>query len=132
MTTETQDLADQVRFDTNGLIAVAITDCQSLRLLVLSYMNLEALERTLREGRVYVYRRSKGRIALKGEVSGHIQEVREIRLNCDANSLEIRVQQHVAACHAGYHSCYYRRWDPAAGEWVIDDELCFDPELTYG
>lgn len=126
-----QNLADRVQFDANGLIAVAITDCESLRLLVLCYMNPEALERTMREGRVYVYRRSKGRIALKGEVSGHVQEVREIRVNCDANSLEIRVHQHVAACAKGYYSCYYRRWDPVAGAWIVDGEPLFDPEQTY-
>lgn len=126
-----KNLADQVQYDANGLIPVAISDCESLRLLVLCYMNREALERTMTEGKVYVYRRSKGRIALKGEVSGHVQEVREVRLNCDANSLEIRVQQHVAACAAGYYSCYYRRWNPDAGAWIADDELLFDPEQTY-
>ena len=119
-------------FDDNGLVPAAITDFASGRLLVLSYMNEEAVEKTFSEGRVYVYRRSKGELALKGVTSGHIQSVREIRLNCDSNSLEIRVDQNVAACHAGYFSCYFRRWDVETESWATADEQVFDPGEVYG
>ncbi|MEE2659118.1 MAG: phosphoribosyl-AMP cyclohydrolase [Candidatus Latescibacterota bacterium] len=125
------NLADSVTFDRDGLIPVAITDHESERLLVLSYMNREALERTVAEGKVYVYRRSKGRIALKGETSGHVQKVKEIRLNCEENSIEVRVQQHIAACHAGYFSCYYRRWNSETGRWDTVDKRIFDPDQVY-
>jgi phosphoribosyl-AMP cyclohydrolase len=124
-------LVDQIGFDAQGLVITAITDHQSNRLLVLCYMNREALERTLCEGRVYVYRRSRQQVMLKGETSGHIQTVREIRLNCDENSLEIRVEQQVAACHAGYFSCYYRHWDAQTESWVIHDQPVFDPDKVY-
>ncbi|MFH1567280.1 MAG: phosphoribosyl-AMP cyclohydrolase [Gemmatimonadota bacterium] len=124
-------IADRVRFDAQGLVPVAITDAETCRLLVLCYMNREALEQTLADGRVHLYRRSQRRVALKGETSGHVQEVTQVRVNCDGNSLEMRVRQRVAACHAGYYSCFYRRWDAGTGEWVVDDERCFDPERVY-
>ena len=119
-------------FDENGLVPAAVTDFDSGRLLVLCYLNQEAVEKTVSEGRVYVYRRSKGELALKGVTSGHIQSVREIRLNCDSNSLEIRVDQNVAACHAGYFSCYFRRWDEDTESWSTADEQAFDPGEVYG
>ena len=124
-------IADQVRFGADGLIPVAVTDSGTLRLLVLCYMNREALEKTLSEGLIHTYSRSRGRLALKGETSGHVQTVRAVRLNCDGNSLEIRVDQHVAACHTGYYSCYYRRWEAERGKWAVDDERLFDPDRVY-
>ena len=124
-------IADQVRFSADGLIPVAVTDSRTLRLLVLCYMNREALEKTLSDGLIHTYSRSRGRLALKGETSGHVQTVCDVRLNCDGNSLEIRVEQNVAACHTGYYSCYYRRWDAERGKWVVDDERLFDPDRVY-
>jgi phosphoribosyl-AMP cyclohydrolase len=94
-------------------------------------MNAEALEKTLAEGRVHVFRRSRGEVVPKGVDSGHVQEVEEIRINCDSNSLEIRVRQKVAACAYGYYSCYFRRWDEGIQGWVVDDEQVFDPDEVY-
>jgi phosphoribosyl-AMP cyclohydrolase len=125
-------IAKEVTFGDDGLIPVAVTDIESGRLLVLCFMNAEALEKTLAEGKIHVYRRSKGEVVLKGVSSGHIQEVREIRLNCDGNSLEIRVAQSVAACAAGYFSCYYRTWDSERETWAEADERAFDPQKVYG
>ena len=67
----------------------------------------------------------------KGVDSGHVQRVREIRLNCDGNSLEIRVDQEVAACFRGYYSCYYRRWNGEQQRWEVVDERLFDPDQVY-
>ncbi len=124
-------ILEQIKFDDQGLIATAITDHLTNRLLVLCYMNREALEQTVLENQVYVYRRSKQKTMLKGETSGHKQLVREIRLNCDENSLEIRVEQQVGACHAGYFSCYYRHWDSETESWIIHDQLVFEPDKVY-
>ena len=121
-------IAQRVRFGEDGLIPVAVTDADTGRLLVLCYQNLEALKKTLSEGQVHVYSRSRDKVALKGATSGHTQRVRDIRVNCDENSLEIRVDQDTAACHAGYYSCFYRTWDETAGEWKIDEERVFDPK----
>ena len=124
-------IADQVQFDANGLIPAVVTDAHSTRILVLCYLNREALERTVAESVVYVYRRSKGEVMQKGVTSGHIQKVTEVRANCDGNSLEIRVEQKVAACHAGYYSCYYRTWDEGSQTWSETEERVFDPDEVY-
>jgi len=124
-------IADQVRFDEQGLVLVAVTDHRTNRLLVQCYMNREALEKTASAGMVHVFRRSRQQVLLKGQTSGHFQRLREIRINCENNSLEMRVEQEVGACHAGYYSCYYRRWDEARGEWVEREERVFDPEAVY-
>ena len=124
-------IADQLRFDDKGIVPAAITDHQTNRLLVLCYLNREALEKTAAEGMVYLYRRSRQQVVLKGETSGHLQRVREIRINCEANSLEIRVDQEVGACHAGYFSCYYRHWDGDQSQWVEHEQRVFDPDAVY-
>ena len=124
-------IAKAVRFGEDGLIPVAVTDAGTRRLLVLCYMNSEALEKTITEGRVHLYSRSRGRVVLKGATSGHVQAVEEIRVNCDGNSLEIRVEQEVAACHAGYYSCFYRKWNASEDTWSVDEERVFDPGRVY-
>ena len=124
-------IAQEVRFGEDGLIPVVITDAETRRLLVLCYMNAEALEKTISEGRVHTYSRSRGRVVLKVLTSGHVQALEEIRVNCDGNSLEIRVVQEVAACHAGYYSCFYRHWNPSDGTWSVDDERVFDPDRVH-
>ena len=124
-------ISEEIRFGEDGLIPVAITDVETRRLLVLCYMNAKALGQTIAEGRVYTYSRSRGRVVLKGATSGHVQSVKEIRLNCDGNSLEICVVQEVAACHAGYYSCFYRKWNASDASWSVDDERVFDPDRVY-
>ncbi len=122
---------EQLEFGTDGLLPVAVTDHETGRLLVLCFLNREALETTAREGYVHVYRRSKSQVQKKGVSSGHVQRVLEIRVNCDMNSLEIRVDQEVAACAHGYYACYYRRWDDDTQTWVTLDERVFDPDNVY-
>ena len=116
----------------DGLIPAAITDAESRQLLTLCYMSEEALRRTLESGVVHVFRRSKGRLMKKGESSGHTQKVREVRVDCAGNSLEIAVDQKVAACHAGYFTCYYRRYDPETETLEVCEETVFDPTDVYG
>ena len=94
-------------------------------------MNRAALEKTLQTGKVHLFRRSKDRLMLKGETSGHIQEVRGVYPDCEGRSLLITVQQHVAGCHKGYMSCYFRRYDPAKDEFEVTEERTFDPEKVY-
>lgn len=124
-------LTGDVEFGSDGLVPAAVTDGETGRLLVLCFLNREALELTLETGFVHVYRRSKERVQKKGVDSGHVQRVREIRLNCDGNSLEIRVDQEVAACFRGYYSCYYRRWNGEQQRWEVVDERLFDPDQVY-
>jgi len=115
----------------DGLVPAVIVNAETGQLLTLCYMNDDAVQKTLETGLVHVFRRSKGRLMLKGETSKHTQEVREIRIDCAGNSLEFRVKQNVAACHTGYMSCYYRRYDPDSDTFVIDGEKVFDPDDVY-
>ena len=124
-------LEDVVNFDENGLIPAIISDSGRNKTLTLCYMNREALRRTLDTGLVHVFRRSKNRVMLKGETSDHTQQVKELLVDCEGNSLLIKVKQNVAACHAGYFTCYYRRFDPASGDLEVIEEKIFDPETVY-
>ncbi|HCL31402.1 MAG TPA: phosphoribosyl-AMP cyclohydrolase [Candidatus Latescibacteria bacterium] len=125
------NFVDELIFGSDGLLPVAVTDHDTDRLLVLCFLNREALVKTVEEGIVHVFRRSKGIVVAKGTDSGHVQRLREIRVNCDKNSLEIRVKQEIAACAHGYYSCYYRRWNEAEENWDVIDERIFDPEEVY-
>ena len=122
--------ADKLNFDDKGLIPAIIQDVKSARVLTLCYMNKDAVERTLKEGKIYVFRRSKGRLMLKGETSGCVQTVREVFVDCADNSVLFKVEQQRAACHEGYFSCYFRRVDEK-GEYVIEEKRIFDPGEVY-
>jgi phosphoribosyl-AMP cyclohydrolase len=125
------DLTKALKFDKNGLIPAVIVDAASGQVLVLCYMNEEAVRKTFETGKVYVFRRSKNRLMVKGETSGHVQLVKEVLVDCEGNSLVIKVEQKVAACHAGYFSCYYRRLDPKTGALEIIARRVFDPGKVY-
>ena len=125
-----QNLLDALRFK-DGLIPAVITGADG-RLLTLCYMNREALEKTLASGLVHLFRRSHGRLMLKGETSGHVQRVRELRVDCAGNSIQVVVEQEVAACHAGYRTCYYRRYDAESDALEVCEERVFDPDALYG
>jgi phosphoribosyl-AMP cyclohydrolase len=124
-------LADMLKFDDKGLIPAIIFDAGTNEPLVLCHLDREALARTLETGFVHVFRRSKGRVMLKGETSGHTQRVVDILVNCESTSLAIKVEQKVAACHAGYYTCYYRRYNKEADELEIQGERVFDPKKAY-
>ncbi|MFH1552140.1 MAG: phosphoribosyl-AMP cyclohydrolase [Candidatus Omnitrophota bacterium] len=121
---------DELNFDGDGLIPAIIQDEKSSRVLTLSYMDKEALERTIKENRIYVFRRSKGRVMLKGETSGCTQAVKALFVDCANNSLLFKVEQTRAACHEGYFSCYFKRIDENGRE-VIEEERIFNPEDVY-
>lgn len=122
---------DSLKFDANGLIPVIVQDYTNGEVLVLAFSNRDALEKTIETGKVHTYSRSRGRVALKGESSGHFQVVREIRTDCDRDVVLIKVEQIVAACHEGYRSCFYRQYDPASQDWKQVAEKVFDPDAVY-
>ncbi len=114
-----------------GLIPVIAQDWQSGEVLMLAYMNEEAWEKTLSTGKVHYFSRSRQKIWLKGESSGNVQLVKEIYLDCDLDTVLIKVEQlGGAACHTGYRSCFYRRLKD--GKLEIVGEKIFDPEVVYG
>jgi len=121
---------EEVRFGKDGLVPAIVQEGASGRVLMLGYMNREALELTATKGRVYFWSRSRGELWCKGETSGHVQRVMEIRLDCDGDAVLVRVEQEVAACHTGHQSCFFRGLEQ--GSWLELDPLVFDPEEVYG
>ena len=114
-----------------GLVPVIAQDWESGEVLMMAFMNEESWDLTLKTGIVHYWSRSRNRLWKKGESSGNMQEVKEIRIDCDNDTLLIKVNQiGKAACHEGYRSCFYRivRDDG----YVVDGERVFDPEKVYG
>jgi phosphoribosyl-AMP cyclohydrolase len=100
---------DELRFDDRGLIPAVVQDADSGDVLMMGWMNPEALERTLDEGRTVFWSRSRRELWRKGDTSGHVQHVEEVRADCDGDVLLVRVHQVGAACHTGERSCFFRR-----------------------
>ena len=123
-------LVEQLKFDDNGLVPCITQDVDSGEVLMLAYMNEEAVENTLTTGKVHYYSRSRGKQWMKGESSGHVQKVREIRYDCDGDTLLIKVEQVGAACHTGRRSCFYSVWDDS--KLVIDGEPEVNAAQVYG
>lgn len=127
---EMKAFIQQLKFNEKGLIPAIIQDYDTGKVLTLCYMNKEALEKTLKEGKVYLFRRSKNRLMLKGETSGHTQIVKELYLDCEGNSLLLKVGQKVGACHEGYFTCYYRRVNKD-GSLEVSEKKVFAPQKVY-
>src|SRR5215510_12356477 len=116
----------------DGIVPVIVQDHASGEVLMLAYMNEAAWKKTLETGQVHYYSRSRNKLWLKGETSGHIQDVKGIYTDCDTDTILIKVHQHGgAACHEGYRSCFFRQHIPN-GEWQTIGERVFDPEAVYG
>ena len=122
---------DEVRWDANGLVAAVAQDADSQRVLTVAWMNRDALAATAAEGRAVYWSRSRRKLWRKGEESGHVQQVREIRLDCDADAVVLLVEQIGGiACHTGRVSCFYRRL--VDGAWQTLDPVLKDPKDIYG
>ena len=100
---------DEIKFDEKGLVPTVVQDAANDQILMLAYMNRESLEKTLETGKTWFFSRSRSKLWNKGETSGHFQSVREILVDCDMDSLVIKVDQIGAACHTGNRSCFYRK-----------------------
>jgi phosphoribosyl-AMP cyclohydrolase len=121
---------DEVRWGADGLIAAVAQDAASGRVLTVAWMNREALAQTAEKGEAVYWSRSRRRLWRKGEESGHAQKVRELRLDCDADAVLLKVEQVGAiACHTGRESCFYRKLDN--GSWVTTDPVLKDPAVIY-
>lgn len=107
---------DDISFDTNGLIAAVVQDETDGQILMVAYMNQEALRRTLESGQTCFWSRSRQEYWVKGLTSGHTQEVVRVLVDCDQDCLLVVVRQKGVACHTGKRSCFYRELDPSTGE----------------
>ena len=109
----------------------AITqDFETGDVLMMAYMNRDALEKTLKSGNVHYYSRSRNKLWMKGESSGHFQTVKEVFIDCDGDTILIKVEQKVAACHTGHYSCFFKKME-ANGLVEISDKV-FNEENVYG
>ena len=121
------EIRKELKFDDKGLITAIAQDYQTNDILMLAFMNLEALEKTVDTGKAHYYSRSRGKQWLKGESSGHVQMVHEMYIDCDADAVLMKVEQlGGGACHMGYRSCFYRTL-----EGDVVSEKVFNPEDVY-
>ncbi|KAF5422075.1 MAG: phosphoribosyl-AMP cyclohydrolase [Methanosarcinales archaeon] len=121
------DIRAQLKFDDKGLITAIAQDHETNEILMLAFMNLEALEKTVETGKAHYFSRSRGKLWLKGESSGHVQLVHDMYIDCDADAVLMKIEQlGGGACHMGYRSCFYRTL-----EGDVVSEKVFDPEDVY-
>jgi len=122
---------EEVRWSAEGLVAAIAQDASSHKVLTLAWMNREALARTAETREAHYWSRSRNKLWRKGESSGHVQRVREIRLDCDGDAIVLVVdQQGGIACHTGHERCFFRRLDD--GAWHDVEPVLKDPKAIYG
>ncbi len=121
---------DEIKWSADGLVPALAQDYKTGQILMMAWMNREALEATVTEGRAIYYSRSRQKLWRKGEESGHIQSLREIRIDCDSDVVLMQVDQIGGiACHTGREHCFYKRYED--GEWKSVDPVIKDPKEIY-
>jgi len=121
---------DEVRWTADGLVPVIAQEAGSNKILMFAFMNREALQLTVETGQAVYWSRSRNKLWRKGEESGHVQKVHEIRLDCDEDVILISVEQLGGiACHTGRHNCFFRKL--VDGQWVTDQPVLKDPQEIY-
>lgn len=122
---------DAVKWNDAGLVPAVAQDAADGRILMVAWMNREALKLTAQQGSAVYWSRSRKKLWHKGEESGHLQTVSEIRLDCDNDVVVLQVEQHGGiACHTGRRSCFFQRFED--GDWVTVEPVLKDPESIYG
>jgi phosphoribosyl-AMP cyclohydrolase len=121
---------DSLKYDANGLVPAIIQDAETRQVLMVAYMNRESLRRTVETGLCTYWSRSRQQFWVKGETSGHLQHVKRILVDCDADAVLIQIEQVGVACHTGHRSCFYRE---ARGDALVEVEpVLVEPESVYG
>jgi len=131
------DLIKEIKFNEQGLVPVIVQEWSTGKVLMLAYMNKSSFEKTIKTNRATFWSRSRQKFWVKGESSGNIQEVKDIYLDCDGDTLLLKVNQlgdngkneQGAACHKGYKTCFFRQ--NIKNKWEIIEEKMFDPEKVY-
>jgi phosphoribosyl-AMP cyclohydrolase len=122
---------DEVPWNEHDLVAVVAQDFSSGRILTVAWMNRDALQKTAETNQAVYWSRSRKKLWRKGEESGYTQKVREVRIDCDADAILLKVEQVGGiACHTGRESCFFRKLEN--GKWVTVDPVLKDPKLIYG
>ena len=124
------DWLDEIHWNEDGLVPAIAQDHQTGRILMMAWMNRESLTLTVNEQRAIYWSRSRGKLWRKGEESGHVQKLHELRLDCDADVIVLMVEQRGGiACHTGRESCFYRVYEN--GSWKTVDAVLKDPHAIY-
>ncbi|HIG27278.1 MAG TPA: phosphoribosyl-AMP cyclohydrolase [Verrucomicrobiales bacterium] len=131
MTQENKSFTEQLKFNTDGLIPAIVQEHQSGRVLMMAWMNQASLEKTIESGNTCFWSRSRQKFWIKGETSGHLQKVKDIALDCDADTLLIQVEQTGAACHEGYQSCFFRSLQEDGDSLRTTEPQLVNPEEIY-
>jgi phosphoribosyl-AMP cyclohydrolase len=126
-----EELLDAIRWNADGLVPAIAQEHDTGKVLMVAWMNREALMLTIREGRAIYWSRSRQKLWRKGEESGHVQKLKEIRIDCDSDVVLMQVEQVGGiACHTGRHNCFYKRLED--GQWVDVDPVIRSAEDIYG
>ena len=129
--TEVSTLTQQIKWNEQGLIPAIAQDWQTGEVLMLAWMNSDALQLTINEGRTVYWSRSRQALWRKGEESGHVQKLKELRIDCDADTVLMHVEQVGGiACHTGRRSCFFQRLDD--GKWATTEDVVKRPDEIYG
>ena len=129
--TDTAELTAGIQWNRDGLVPAIAQDWHSGEVLMLAWMNREALQLTITEGRAVYWSRSRGTLWRKGEESGNVQQLKELRIDCDADTVLMKVEQLGGiACHTGRRSCFYRKLE--GEDWQVTDAALKDPAELYG
>jgi phosphoribosyl-AMP cyclohydrolase len=123
---------DQLKFTADGLIPAIIQDAATGRVLMMAWMNRDSLEKTVVTGKTWFWSRSRQKFWMKGESSGHTQNVKDIAFDCDGDTLLIQVEQAGAACHEGYRSCFFRSAGAEDGDFKVTEPQLKPPGEIYG
>ena len=125
------EILDELKFDKDGLIPAIIQDHENNEVLMMAFMNRQALQKTVESGRVCFWSRSRQEYWIKGETSGHTQTVKSVAYDCDGDALLIKVDQKGGACHVGYRSCFFREVSSNGNSSRIVGEKVFNPDEVY-
>lgn len=129
--TEPRALLNDIQWNGDGLVPAIAQDFESGEVLMLAWMNREALALTIEEGRAIYWSRSRGALWRKGDESGHVQRLKELRIDCDRDTVLMKVEQLGGiACHTGRRHCFFQRLED--GDWAVTDEVIKSPEDIYG
>jgi len=120
---------EEIKYDAQGLVPVIVQDYRNNEVLMVAYMNSASLKMTLETGLTHFWSRSRQKYWKKGETSGHVQEVKEVLVDCDQDALVMKVDQKLAACHTGYRSCFYRKLQD--NELVVFLQKVFREDEVY-
>jgi phosphoribosyl-AMP cyclohydrolase len=124
-------LLANLKFDSTGLIPAIIQDAATGELLMMAWMNRDSLAKTIETGKTHFFSRSRNKLWVKGETSGHIQHVKSIAVDCDEDVLLIKVEQVGAACHEGFYSCFFREYQRGGKDWKLIGKKIFEPDKVY-